>query len=99
MTLEQWVLAASRYCSGNTPNHEVWTLARKAMETRSCLMHASHLLALERAKACPICGGPITDRRIEAHNLCRARRERGLPTPRLPAPDCLCEACQKGAQP
>lgn len=36
------------------------------------------------AKQCKLCGGTDMDQRLEAHALCTARKELGLPVERLP---------------
>lgn len=43
---------------------------------------------------CDICGGPV-DPRAKRHELCRARRERGLPIQTLDQqPQCGCSMCR-----
>lgn len=76
-------------------------VARRATDEDSCLLHAVHGLWAEGvangtipSDTCSLCTG--TNRAGQGdHNLCTARAERGLPTPRLDgavAP-CSCFRC------
>lgn len=45
--------------------------------------------------SCRVCDGPVAREGDDVHELCRARRARGLPTPRLDAtPRCPCARCR-----
>lgn len=77
-------------------------VARIMFEGGHCVWHASHLDMLDGYEtgriadiACPHCGGRA-DPRIGFHHLCKARADRGMPTPMLDAtPHCHCHTCAK----
>ena len=63
----------------------------------TCLWHRQHQYYLEHVAPtqprCTICGGNTADMRVPRHELCRAREERGMPTPLMDStPLCGCNA-------
>jgi hypothetical protein len=77
-------------------------VARRAADEDSCLLHASHGMWAEGvadgtipSDTCSLCGGANRAGQGD-HNLCVARAERGMPTPRLNGAvhPCSCYRCR-----
>lgn len=101
------VSEALRHAASYMQSNGTWftpeVVAQRMFDLQCCHWHASNSVvreAIESGEAgwghCTICGGWTAPNQDNLHQLCKARDDRGVPTPVLDSrPLCSCHPCTK----